>query len=489
MSILGANLKLYSPFQRQSMTYISGMIMMFFPLLNMHVFMDDLILKKQVQFYTFTMLLSFTFFFGHMVSKIQLDVLSKPFSFCLPTHNIMPRKVIFLIGLITTLVYTSLAFLLCYSIELNYSISIIPLLTLTSYFLGVCLSFYVSSNNRNSSLGWSICIIFLLLIFILFTFRNKFYISYNIVTMYCIPLLTLSCIFIMNTAWKILGDPELKRNYHENPLAVLEIAYDKGFTDQLKVNRGVISQKIIDSINSENKITLFFLKRMRVNNYFSLKHSLLGKLYYLFFRHFTFSGKEPYPRLILASLILFISGYFGSSNTHKYYDLVIDPVQLLAILPMCFILSSIFAPSSHNIMLPEGRARQYRISFKVWLLKYFINLLIIIIVIAASWFIQDYMPEFDFLGYHITYNTPSMYPVVWALIIIPSIDLIYFYYYFPDRLIITVILTFILITLFSISHAVKIVFIHNLFAIIMIVFPNGLFDSLLKQYWLKNDHS
>jgi hypothetical protein len=38
------------------------------------------------------------FFLGQMITVLQIDILSKPFAFCLPKHNKIPRQIIFLNG-------------------------------------------------------------------------------------------------------------------------------------------------------------------------------------------------------------------------------------------------------------------------------------------------------------------------------------------------------------------------------------------------------
>jgi hypothetical protein len=121
----------------------------------------------------------------------------------------------------------------------------------------------------------------------------------------------------------------------------------------------------------------------------------------------------------------------GNDSTENYFNLTVRPTQLAPIFIMCSILSSIFAPSSYNFLLPEGRSIQYRVSFLLWLLKCFILIFMIIFVIGASWFFIGISPEIGLLGYHFHYNNIGLYAILWALIIMPVIDLMCSYVDIP----------------------------------------------------------
>ena len=107
MSILGANFKLYNPFMRQPIGYIFFFfcnIILLGALYAAPIFTT----AKEIQFPFILLILLglFLFFFGQMITVIQIDILSKPFTFCLPNNNKIPRQIIFLIGIGIAAIYS-----------------------------------------------------------------------------------------------------------------------------------------------------------------------------------------------------------------------------------------------------------------------------------------------------------------------------------------------------------------------------------------------
>jgi hypothetical protein len=60
----------------------------------------------------YPMLIIWTFLFGTVAASMQIDVLTKPFSYCLPRHSEIPRKFLFCTGLIASFLL-SIIFLRC----------------------------------------------------------------------------------------------------------------------------------------------------------------------------------------------------------------------------------------------------------------------------------------------------------------------------------------------------------------------------------------
>lgn len=487
MSILGANLKLYSPFQKQSWLYKYSMFMQAVSILNMGMFINKFIEKKEAPINIFMLSFIFTFVFGQVVSIVQLNALSKPFSYCLPNNDKIPRRVIFLIGIIITVFYTFFASLFYKPDGLNLFLLTIPVMTLASYFLGVCTSCNVTGDKKYQAI---IMLLFLLASFFFLIsaiFHNKLLISYNDAKLYFVLPVFFACILLIITAWIILGDSELKRKCFEKPFNIAGKMPDAGSIDQLYIYKNRIIQKISELPDTDSRIAMLFYNKMNTGHCFTVKQSLLGKLNYLFSRHFALNRNEPILKLILVPLIFFIFGYLGSDNTQINPIFTVRPVQLMPIFIMCSILSSIFASSSHNLLLPEGRHIQYRISFLTWLLKCFILIITIIFVIGASWIFRGIMPKIDLFGNHI-YNNIGLYAILWALIIMPVIDLIFSYVAIPHRLALMIILTSGLFILSSIAFFTSNIVVHTVLIIIMTLITNGLFVSLLTRHWFRCDH-
>lgn len=488
MSILGANLKLYSPFQKQSWFYKYSMFMQATSILYMGMFINKFIEKKEAPIFIFMMPLIFTFVFGLAVSMIQLNALSKSFSFCLPNNEKIPRRVIFLIGIIATVFYTFFASLFYTPDGLIFFILIIPTMTLASYFLGVCTLCNVTGDKKNQVIIMVLFLITSVFFLISVIFPNYLLISYNDMKFYFVLHLLYACILLIITAWKMLGDHELKRKCFEKPFNLASKMPDAGSIDQLYLNNSRINHKLSDFPDSDSRIAMLFYKKMNTGQCFTVKHSLLGKLNYLFSRHFALNRKEPILKIILSSLLFFLLGYLGNDSTQINSIFTVRPRQLMPIFIMCFTLSSFFAPSSHNLLLPEGRYIQYRISFITWLIKSLVLILIISIVIGISLFLKGIFLEIDLFSYHIIYSNIGLYTILWALIINPVIDLMFSYVDIPYRLALMIVLTSGLFILSSIAFFTGNVAVHTVLVIIMIMITNWLFCYLLIRHWLRIDH-
>jgi hypothetical protein len=488
MSILLANLKLYSPFQKQSWFYKYALFMQAVSILYMGMFVNKLITKKDAPIFIFMMPLIFTFVFGQTISMIQLNALSKPLSFCLPNNEKMPRRVIFIIGIIITVFYTFFASLFYKPDGLIFFILIIPTMTLASYFLGVCTSCNVTGDKKNQLIIMLLFLIASIFFFISVIFPNKFLISYNDAKLYFVLSLLFACILLIIDAWIMLGDQELKRKCFEKPFNLASKMPDAGSIDQLYLNNSRNNHKLSDFTDSNSRIALFFYKKMNTGQCFTVKHSLFGKLHYLFSRYFALNRNEPILKLILFSLLVILLGYLGNDSTQINSIFTVRPAQLAPIFIMCLFLSSIFAPSSHNQLLPEGRNLQYCISFLTWLVKYVILIFMTFIVIGASYFIRNIMPEVVLFDYHITYSNIGLNAILWALIINPVIDLMFSYVDIPQRLALMIMLTSGLFILSLIAFFTSNVAVHTVLLIIMILITNGLFVSLLIRHWLRIDH-
>ncbi|NLD36741.1 MAG: hypothetical protein GX654_07730 [Desulfatiglans sp.] len=487
MSILGANLKLYSPFQKQSLLFKTFFFMELVFLLRFSVIITEFTNGKQIPYAMIFWIFICIFLFGEIIAMIQFDVLSKPFSFCLPNHKNIPRRIIFIFGVLLTLLLTVLALLFSQLNESGYLILMIPVISLTFYSLAICIifSFLIHKPIKYLKLG----VLLFSIPFLIFVFFQKaFIVTYSDVPLNSIFIFLFSSIFLTVAAWKMLGDTSLKRKCIEKPSSLTLYSFE-GLYDKSQRESTYHYHHPIKYYDGNSHIAESIFNWMGKNDFIRLKHSLLGNLHLIFTRHFAQKGNEPILILILAASFLFFSGYFESSSTQKIYDINISPAPALALLPLCLVLSSIFAPLRHDLLLPLGRLRHFGINILLWLLKYITLVLLVLVFIMLTWGIQDYMPKIEFIGYELTYIHPGFHTLLWALIISPVIDLIFDYVIVPYHLLTMIFLTSVLFILSFVAFATNNIVAHIVLASIMILLTNGLFGFLLKRHWLKNDHT
>lgn len=117
MSSLGANFKLYLPFQKNR--FINNVYLFQFALF-LFTFLfpgtkSRMIEAIQLGSYPFNPMLPFfasMFLLGFMVAAIQIDILVKPVSYCMPDHDKASRRITFLVGITGSILYFLLFILL-----------------------------------------------------------------------------------------------------------------------------------------------------------------------------------------------------------------------------------------------------------------------------------------------------------------------------------------------------------------------------------------
>jgi hypothetical protein len=479
MSILGANLKLYSPFQKQSLLFKVFFFMEIVFLLRFSELITEFTSGKQISYAMIIWIFLSILIFGEIIAMVQIDVLSKPFSFCLPNHNKIPRKIIFIFGILLTLILTVLALLFSQLNEPGYLIVMIPVISLTFYLLAICIIFLFLIHEPIKYLILGAVLFFIPFTLLVFVQKDFIVTSSNFTPYNIFPFL-FSSLFFTVVAWKMLGNTSLKRKCFEKPssltLYTLEGLYDKSQRENTYHNH-----RSLKYYDGNSQIAETFYNWMAKNDFIRLKHTLLGDLHLILTRHFTQTGNEPFLKLILVSSFLFFSGYFESSSSQKIYGIIISPVPVFALLPLCLILSSIFAPLRHDLLLPTGRLRHFHIAILLWLLKLITLVSLVLMIITLSWVIQDYMPGIELFGYDLIYIHPGFHTLLWALIISPVIDLIFDYEKVPYHLLTMILLTSVLFILTAISFAANNKAIHLVLTVMMIFMTNGLFVILLLR--------
>jgi hypothetical protein len=490
MSILCENLKLYIPFQKQPLMFQVYLVL---ELLLIIVFigatlsqdsMVDLAQCNQFSYHWLFIIFMFILFIGQMIAMLQLDVLSKPFSYCLPNHHKIPQRIFLIAGIVTTLIFSFAIIILFQASTLKYTIFIlVPFFVVTAFSLTVCFTFKFLFGTFSNLVFKLLLIPFFIVIF----FQKDLMISSNDFISYSSIPLKFAALLLLTAVWKTLGAPDLKRKCFERN-SNLMIDPNADLFEQLQTIDTRLSQRISDTSDNDIPMVEFFIKAMIKSQFFSIYHSLMGKLYYTFSRYYVLNLGEAVLKIFFAAFIMFLSGYFGDNSMQKYYDIIISPVPPLCLFPMCLLLSSIFAPSSNNLLLPEGRSRRCRVALLLWLFKYLTVVMLGSMVIIVSLIIKDYMPEIELNGYHLIYSYPPIYTILWALVIMPVIDFMFGYVEVPGRLLTMILLASLLFIFSFLAFTINNIAVHIILTVIMIVFTNGLFISLLTRYWFRQDH-
>jgi MFS family permease len=146
MSVLTVNLK--HLYQRRGL-WLFYVIVVLFALAGIAILFDD---TKAGQG-RFVGLIVLAFVVGLLLAVLPIEVLSKPFSYCLPGHRKMVRKFVFCVGIVFN-IFGSLLFFVCPSLnagQLILAVCSAFFAGLISYLFGAGLAFAV----RNCIQFWN----------------------------------------------------------------------------------------------------------------------------------------------------------------------------------------------------------------------------------------------------------------------------------------------------------------------------------------------
>ena len=490
MSILHANLKLYYPVK--NIYFFLNSVYQFFALLGILVIWWG---KKQSAMdnqYSLIYLIPLSismFMLGTMTAGIQLDVLTKPFSSCLPNHNKIPSRIIFLIGIIANLFYGFIYLLLPHPAGLKgilYFITIFAI-GLSIYFFTAFWAFYIQ-NERQKGLTFICCIILFFVLLSILSGLNVLIFSFDYFILYSSMPLAFFLLLLMFALWKMLTHPDLKRIYFSKDYPMIND--QDSYTTATLLNEKLLLSRMSEKAEKESPIERFFLKFIERLPILNIRRSIAGRLYCMLERYYAFN--ERYFRtslsikIILTTLLLFFTGYqltpgnFGGVPAS-------DITHVLILVIPCIAIHSIFTPVSHNQLLPIGRHDQFWSSIIVWLLQPILAILWIFILIILSWILGNHIPGITLAGFYFTYHSLELSLILWPLVIIPVLNT--FWYYF-ENLRNAIVMILLLLILFALS-LFSLLTTHFEYRIILIalsiLLANGFFINRLSRYWFRKD--
>ena len=495
MSILSANVKLYNPFgNRYLFIFLLCQLFALFVILGAALCENHLIEegfeKNQLQLITLFCLFASMLILGVTTASIQLDILTKPFSSCLPNHNIIPGRIIFLTGIITNLFYCIVFLLLPHPEGLKgiLYIIMIPAIGLLSYFITIFVTFYAQrERQKGAAIMFCVAIIFPLLFMLnnlnVFKFSIDYFVFYSTIPFILFDMLLLFAL------WKMLVHPDLKRIYFSKDYGILSMRDSLPMVAQLHEIH--LTERLPDRVEKESSIEILFLKVVKRFPYLNINRSIVGRLYCMLDRHYTINeryfGISFFIGILLATLLLFFTGYHLTPENFEEVP-ASDIASILVLIVPCFVVHSIFIPVPHNQLLPTGRSDQFWSSLIVWLIHPMIAIIWSLIIIFLSWLVGNHMPDFTLAGfYYFTYHPLESSLILWVLVIIPVFDTSL--HYLEDRY--GLIKMFLLI-LMPISLALFILLTahteYRLISIVLLItLANGFFINRLMHYWFKKD--
>lgn len=500
MSSLRANLKLYSPFQKNQFITILYILQFVFFLLVFFYHEENPWVIRTIQGgrYPFSLMLPFfgsMIILGFMVTAIQIDILIKPLSYCLPGHEKTSKRLTFIIGITNAVFYFIFYMLLpfpyfgimytVYSLLLSFS-------GLAFYFLAVLLSYRMKQVKPNAQVKY-LFLPFPLYFFIFYEFiiSDTYSYSFKEYIIFCFIPLCVSTVIGISLVRKTLDDPSLKKNYCTKYLMTF-----------FHKNTGYIRDAFAFQADQKtsfkiNKLTQCLMKEMLKKSYLSLKRSILGELYYLFDKvGIAFKGtgnKFGFTAMFaLITLCYIFSGY--KANDHEILSKLIPAIQYFIVFMISISAATLITSFKHDIILPTGR----HLNFKTHYIIYFLRSLLLITwtfsSFIISWFLNYFLPDLTIMGYNFTYSTIDIYTVFMPFVFIPAwdlcmLDLLKEISYFRSSFSLLTKLVY-FFTLYLLCLALILDKYYGppiILFISMLIISNGVFIVLFFQHWFKND--
>lgn len=497
MTILGTNLKIYMPFQKQSLGY------KFIMILNLCLYsilcLPAIIREKNIQEFPFFIIIIFSlsvFMLGQMTAMMQINILTRPMSYCLPGYDKIVHKVIFGIGIAISLLYTLPMMLFPVPAELRYYIPVIgPAIILAIYLISVCITFYMQEEKPSRFILYGIFILGTMF-WVSLILQSDFNISFKELFFYCLIPLLFSGIFSAAAAWKMLHDPEIKRKVLNKGESLMVTFFNRPlnltrFEEYVSSKHMSSTEKYNDKEEDACSRKSFYLDKMKQQPYFSLKRSFPGAIYCMLS---PFSGNSRSKiniiillQVLLPMSLLFLSGYQDMWSVRFQSRIPLNMLQLIVLIINCIFIGIILRQPYHNLLLPVNRSGNYIIYFLLWLIKPAIPAGLFSIVIAVSGLIGNSMPEITFMNHRLVYHSIGTEIIVWPLVIIPVVSIIFSSTSsFGNMMAGTLISSITVGALFGLSAARAID--YSWVMIILVSLSNIFFLWKLTRYWFYKDH-
>jgi len=390
MSILTVNLK--HLYQRRGL-WLFYVIVVLFALAGIAMLFGD---TKAGQG-RFIGLIVLAFVIGLLLAVLPLEVLSKPFSYCLPGHRKMVRKFVFCVGIVFN-IFGSLLFFVYPSLNMGQLVLVVCsafCAGLISYLLGAGLAF--AARNSVAFIGFLPLIIVAGGFFDLHTVLERVIIE-NPLVVISVGVLS-SCV-----VWVWLGDEGRARRYCSVPWA----GFDAWNPDKMKkISRIRMAGKWEKLEKYTNpRMENFFLGRMNRYDYVSAGRYIWGALY----------AASVVPILqwnsilsivIMVILMSFFLGYMGPAATFMFFFL-----PLIAVM-------NIRLPVHSSMLISGGRRERFAGTIAAVAAVVIPISVVAIAMVALSMLFKAIVPEFTLREVTFIYRAVSARNLFIPLLIIP----------------------------------------------------------------------
>lgn len=337
---------------------------------------------------------------SYFAASLQVAVLSKPFSYCLPGHRKVPRNVIFFLTIVANLLGSAL-FLVYPDLHLWQRV----LVFCSAFCAGILFSWIgvlLAFNVRNPGL----CIGLLLLFGFGWEFVDLHKIIERIIVAHPFTFI-LPGVLSSLVAWRLLGDPNQARRHCGVPILPVFYAWNRK-----KVQR--YSQACAEAVNKKFKelpspwVEEFFLAGMNRCRYGGCGRYIWGGLYTTFGLVLS-KSKACFLGLLLVLSIVFFFSYMSPGATTIFFYLAGAMTVTMGL------------PVYGSIPIPQGRRERFAVTIVIAVTIALLIAGAMVIVSFLSVTLGPFMPPIKLQGSTYTFYPARMRGVVFPSIIVPIV--------------------------------------------------------------------
>ena len=352
-------------------------------------------------------LVALAFVIGLIVAVLPIEVLSKPFSYCLPGHRKVARRFVFCVGIVFNLC-GSLLFFVYPSSNAGQLVLVVCsafFAGLISYLLGVWLAFGV--RNSGAFIGFLPFVIL----------GGGFFGLHRIIECAIVGIpfgVILVGILSSIVAWLWLGDEGRARRYCTVPWVGFFDAWNR---DKLQKYRQVRAAKKWDKLKQHPSpwVETFFLGRMNRHDYVSAGRYIWGGLYTTFGIALS-QWKEAFSGLFVALVIVCFLGYMGPGKNIFF----IMPGMMVAQMRLPFYSS---------MLISGGRNERYHCAITLVITVAILITVMATIIAAPSLPLATIMPDITLQGRTFTFHAMDIELFFVPFLMIPIVFTIQLIFY------------------------------------------------------------
>lgn len=336
-----------------------------------------------------------------LVTNLQQDIMAKPFSFCMPGHKKVSRKVIMIVGAIVNAVL-GMVFLAHPDLALPDSLLVAVaagFVGMAVYLLAVRITFKVTHQWGASYLIKTLLMFLLLGAGIYYKFLQEMTVAY--------PLIVIAIGYgICWRLWRWLGKDLLARELCGKLAPGMMPGWNMQKTQ--KIRRTQMLRKMGDEVTDlQSRSENLFISKMQEHKFLSRNRYIWGSLYADLGSFFLYLK----PSVLVGCIAMLL--YFGYWNTGNF-----NLNQIVFLIP-CIGAINMKLPTCPSLLLPGGRREIFTGILAVAFFNTIIGGIAVILLAIISNLAEPFLPQIHIKNLTLSYQAIDISKFYLFLLIIP----------------------------------------------------------------------